>query len=451
MTEDVELPEKYKDAENKEELKKRYKKMKFEPGEAIGILASQSISEPATQMTMETYHSAGAASVSVTLGLPRLVEIVNARKNPKNPIMDIYLKEDYQDEESAKEVAAQISKVMFSDLVHDDTLDLQDLKTEIKLNQSVMDEYKIDREDVLARLRNKLKQATVKDEDEKLILTPDKKNYDLKDLKSLLDKANQIKIKGIKGIEHVVVVEEHDEWKIQTAETNLRKVLKIEEVDATRTTSNDFYEVNKVLGIEAARNLIYKEIQDTLEEQGIHVDARWLLLIADTMTKDGEIKGTTRYGIVGDKNSVLARASFEETKKHVSGAAIKGTKDELNSIVENIILGQVIPAGTGSVKLKPKTPSTGTTSDSSTKEKETEETEEVEEEVGEKEEPEEETETTEFDYEEKIDDNIPEVKQFVKDNQDKLDLEHLIEAEGEGKNRKTLKSWLKERISEEGE
>lgn len=134
---EVELPTKYQDSDQKQELKKRLRKMVFEPGEAIGTVGAQSISEPATQMTMETYHAAGAAKVSVTLGLPRLIEIINARKNPKNPIMNVYLTEN--DKELAKEVAKNIKKLKFEELVREDTLDLLDLEFKVVLSQEMLE------------------------------------------------------------------------------------------------------------------------------------------------------------------------------------------------------------------------------------------------------------------------------------------------------------------------
>ena len=72
-----------------EELARRYSKAMFEPGEAIGIITAQSISEPATQMTMRTYHFAGSAGIQVTLGLPRMIEIFDAKKEPDTPMMTI--------------------------------------------------------------------------------------------------------------------------------------------------------------------------------------------------------------------------------------------------------------------------------------------------------------------------------------------------------------------------
>jgi DNA-directed RNA polymerase subunit A" len=352
ITQDLELPAKYQGRDDEDELKQRYKEMLFEPGEAAGIVGAQSISEPATQMTMETYHSAGAAKVSITLGLPRLIEIIDARRNPKTPVMNVYLDEDHNDQESAREIAAEIQAVKFQDVVSQDSFDIAQLELEFVLDEDVLDEFMIDHEDVKAKLDSKLKKANISLDDNVLRAYPDDDDYDLTDLQDMKKKAVDIRLQGIKGIDHVVLLEEEGEWRIQTAGTNLRKVMKIDGVDTSRTVSNDLFEVKKVLGVEAARNLVLREMQETLGEQGINVDVRWLMMMADTMTKDGDVQGATRYGITGSKNSVLARASFEETKKHLTDAALKGEVDPINSVVENLILGQVIPVGTGLLELK---------------------------------------------------------------------------------------------------
>ncbi len=349
---DIQLPAKYQGRDDEEELKQQYREMMFEPGEAAGIVGAQSISEPATQMTMETYHSAGAAKVSITLGLPRLIEIIDARRNPKTPIMNVYLEEDYRTQEDAREIAAEIQAVTFKDVVSQDSFDIAQLQLEFVLDEDVLDEFMIEHEDVVEKLKNKLKSAHVEHEENVIRMYPDKDDYDLTDLQKMRKKASDIRLKGLKGIDHVVLLEEDGEWRIQTAGTNLRKVLKIDGVDQSRTISNDLFEVKKVLGVEAARNLILREMQDTLDEQGINVDVRWLMMLADTMTKEGDVQGATRYGITGSKHSVLARASFEETKKHLTDAALKGEVDPISSVVENIILGQVIPVGTGLLDLK---------------------------------------------------------------------------------------------------
>jgi DNA-directed RNA polymerase subunit A" len=106
-----------------------------------------------------------------------------------------------------------------------------------------------------------------------------------------------------------------------------------------------------VLGIEAARNAIIYEAVSTLNEQGILVDVRHLMLVADMMTMDGEVKQIGRHGIAGEKESVLSRAAFEVTVNHLLDAAVANEVDELNGVTENVIVGQPIQLGTGDVKL----------------------------------------------------------------------------------------------------
>ncbi|MBC5793131.1 MAG: DNA-directed RNA polymerase subunit A'' [Nanohaloarchaea archaeon] len=352
------LPETYEgraDSEDeKEKLKERYRQMQYEPGESIGIVAAESLGEPATQLTMETYHAAGAAQVSLTAGLPRLEEIVDARRNPKTPAMDVYLHEDYNSEEEAKKVARKLREVKFGDLIKKDTLDIMQLKVEYELNKDLLEDYDVDLEDVKSRIKEKAKRAKISTEgDTKLVLESNEDDYDLRDLKDLKTKSEDARIKGIKGIEQVVVNEQDDEWRLQTAGTSLRKTLKIKEVDENRTISNDLYEVKSVLGVEALRKRIISEINDTLDAQGIGVDDRHIMLLADMMTKEGELNGTTRYGIVGNKESILARSAFEETKKHLTTGSLRGEKDDLEGINENLMVGQAVPAGTGLIDLKP--------------------------------------------------------------------------------------------------
>ena len=180
------------------------------------------------------------------------------------------------------------------------------------------------------------------------ILTFEPAKPTIRELRLLSDKIRDLQISGIKNVGRVVIRKE-DEWVIHTEGSNLGAVLKKVGVDKVRTTTNDIHEVEKVLGVEAARNAIIKEAQETMEGQGLTVDVRHIMLVADMMTADGSVKSIGRHGISGEKASVLARASFEETGKHLLRASIRGEVDHLNGIIENIIIGQPIPLGTGSV------------------------------------------------------------------------------------------------------
>lgn len=351
------LPEKYQgldlDEETQEKLMERYQQMQYEPGESIGLVAAQSLAEPATQLTMETYHQAGGAQVSLTAGLPRLIEIVDARREPKTPAMDVYLKEEYNSEEEAKKLARKLREVKFEDLIRKDTLDIMGLKVEYELNTDLLEDYDIDIDELPSRIKDSARKAKIDLEDNTLTLESSEDDYDLRDLKDLKNKVEESRIKGLKGIEQVVINEENDEWQLQTAGTALRKTLKIEEVDPNRTISNHLFEVYRVLGVEALRQRIIVETNETLGAQGINIDDRHIMLLADMMTRTGELNGTTRYGIVGDKESILARSVFEETKKHLREGTLGGAEDEIEGVVENLITGQPVPVGTGIVDLKP--------------------------------------------------------------------------------------------------
>ena len=149
-----------------------------------------------------------------------------------------------------------------------------------------------------------------------------------------------------------------EEYVIYCDGSNLKDALQIEEVDAGRIRANNLFEVADVLGIEAARQLIIEEASKVIEEQGLSIDIRHLMLLADAMTNSGGIKGVTRSGITGEKESVLARASFETPVKHIIHASLIGEKDYLRSVVENVMLNQEVPLGTGlpglTAKMKPR-------------------------------------------------------------------------------------------------
>lgn len=174
---------------------------------------------------------------------------------------------------------------------------------------------------------------------------------DLPTLFTLRNKLLNVKVKGIPGIDRVTVSKEEDEWVIHTKGSNLAKVLKIPGVDIPRTITNNVFEVYQTLGIEAARAAIVKEIMGTLEEQGLEVDIRHIYLVADLMTSRGILQQIGRHGIAGKKTSVLARAAFEITVPTLAEAAVKGEKEELRGVTENVIVGMAIPVGTGMVQV----------------------------------------------------------------------------------------------------
>lgn len=324
------------------------------PGEAIGVITAQSLGEPGTQMTMNTKHFAGVAEMSVTLGLPRLIEIFDARRSPSTPTMTVYVKDKYKDDEDAvKRIAANILELRYEDIMEDISVDLISLTVESKLDADAMKSYTMGAEEVKESLEKVFKKAKVKLlRGTTIKIEPNVEEVEVVDLYKLKAKLKDAHIRGVAGVTQVLPIRKAKEWIIQTAGTNLKKVLAMPEVDATRTRSNDMYEVESVLGIEAARNLIIEEARHTLKEQGLGVDLRHIMLVADTMTVMGNIKGVTRYGVTGQKSSVLARASFEVPLKHLFNAATMREIDTLDSVIENVMINQPIPVGTGTIGLK---------------------------------------------------------------------------------------------------
>ncbi len=337
-----------------ETAKELYNKSIYDPEEPVGVVTAQSLSEPATQMTMRTYHFAGTAGIQVTLGLPRMLEIFDARKEPRTPAMMVYIKKDYQDLEKVKKIAENIKEIKLKDAVISDVIDLTELQIKCKLDLNKLKNIGVDPQKIAKII--KLRNVDVKLDGDILIVSS--KKEDVKNLRKLKYNLMETHVKGIKGISQVVVTKEYGEWIINTLGSNLKKVFEIEGVDKSRTTCNNIFEIYNLLGIEAARNVIIKQAKYTMEEQGLGIDIRYIMLLADLMTINGEIRAIGRYGIAGQKASVLVRASFEETKKHLTAAAIKGEKDLLRGTVENIMMDQVAPIGTGSFELIGKIPET---------------------------------------------------------------------------------------------
>ena len=316
-------------------------------GEPVGIIAAQSIGEPGTQMTLRTFHYAGVVELAVPLGLPALMEIVDARREPKYPMMIIHLKKKYaRDINKAYEVVEKLKEKNLIDVcyMHADK-DKKVIKVKAKEGVEFGNEVI---KDVLNSAKRGKKGIKVDDDGYFIVKTSSEKSFN-----DRINKLNLKKIGGVRGLKKVYVSEYRGEYVIVTSGVNLRGVLdnEIDEIDKFRIETNDIFQISKCLGIEAARNAIVDGMKKVMIEQKIDVDYRHLMLVADTMTFSGEIEGIGRAGIVSEKLSVLAKASYEETEKHLLNAAITKENDPVNGIVESIIIGQVIPLGTGNVEV----------------------------------------------------------------------------------------------------
>jgi len=326
-----------------------YNKAKVEPGQAVGIITAQSIGEPGTQMTLRTFHFAGIKERNVTLGLPRLIELVDARKKPVTPTMDIYLdKESKKSREKAIDIARNVLQTQVSALIADTETDYS---TEIKL---ILSEKRLrERGCSVAEVETSLssnKKFKMETTGELITL----KLVDESDTATVIAIRNKVlktTVKGVPDIARVTLVQKDDEWVIQTTGSNIAKVLEVKGIDKQNVRTNNVFEIAGTLGIEAARNSLINELNHTLEDQGLEVDNRYIMLVSDLMCSRGYMQQIGRHGIAGSKDSVLARAAFEITVPTIAKAALQGEVEGLKGITENVIVGSNIPIGSGTVDL----------------------------------------------------------------------------------------------------
>jgi DNA-directed RNA polymerase subunit A" len=351
---------------------RRYRRAEVDAHESVGILAAQSIGEPGTQMTLRTFHYAGVAEMNVTLGLPRLIELVDARRVPSTPMMTIHVDRKLRnDRDAVQKIALQVEITTVPDVASVGTV-VEELKVVVSPQAALLEARGVKRADVEAALAENLDgrlfeirsgsgggetrsfeihlkeagQGGSKTKREELV-----EEMPYKKLLLASEEAKAIRIKGVSGIRRALIRKEKDEYVIYTEGSNLEGVVEIPGVDGARSTTNSIFEVYRVYGVEAARAALILEANRTLAEQGLGVDIRHLMLVADVMTNEGDIRAIGRHGISGKKTSVLARAAFEITAAHLLRAAITGEVDELKGVAENIIVGQPITLGTGAVNL----------------------------------------------------------------------------------------------------
>ena len=326
-----------------------YNKAKAEPGQAVGIVTAQSIGEPGTQMTLRTFHFAGIRERNVTLGLPRLIELVDARKKPVTPTMDIYLEEKYQkSREKAIEVARNTLQTKVSALVANVDTDYSTQIT-LELSSAALSQRGCTAEEVEAALASN-KKFKLESSGNTITLNLTEAS-DAPTVIAIRNKVLNSIVKGVPDITRVTVAQKDEEWVIQTTGSNLAKVLEIDGIDKRNVRTNNVFEIAATLGIEAARNALINELSTTLEDQGLEVDSRYIMLVADMMCSRGYLQQIGRHGIAGTKDSVLARAAFEITVPTIAQAALTGEVEELKGVTENVIVGSNIPVGSGTVDL----------------------------------------------------------------------------------------------------
>lgn len=314
-------------------------------------------------MTLKTFHFAGVASMNVTQGVPRIKEIINAAKVISTPIITVVLDQP-NNELVGRIVKARIEKTTLGEIasvieeawtgggafleIHIDMEAVRRLQLEITLDSikqslCLAPKLKIRNEDVTVNSKKDRLRLYVNDPGEK-----DKQDGVYERLKFLKRSIPSVQVKGLPEIERGVLANpegcpDKTYRELLVTGYGLSEVLGTPGVNGLKTRSNHIMETAKVLGIEAARQTIYDEIQHTMGQHGMDIDPRHVLVLADVMTYKGEVLGITRFGVQKMKDSVLMLASFEKTTDHLFDASLFSKTDDIQGVSECIIMGTPAP------------------------------------------------------------------------------------------------------------
>ena len=394
------------------------------PGDMVGMIAGQSIGEPTTQMTLNTFHFAGVASKSnVTRGVPRIEEILSLSENPKQPSTTVYLKPSEDTSiERAQELKHSLEYTCLNDVTRSVSIcfDPDNMETLVKEDTPLMEEYakfneliescngietseednekskwiirfELDREAMLDKnismddinfalshsYKGEISCIYSDHNSNKLVLrirlnkslTSSKKKsldqsdeiYKLKNLQHNL--LNNIILRGVKEIPKVILrknmnrislkdgnYEKKNTWVLDTVGSNLQDILTIPDIDNTKTYSNDIQEIYRTLGIEAARQSIFNEIEEAFDDTA-YINYHHISTLCDRMTATSHMVSVFRHGINNDDIGPIAKASFEETPEMFLRAARHGELDPMTGVSANVMCGQEGYFGTGLFKL----------------------------------------------------------------------------------------------------
>ena len=352
------------------ELQYNYERSKINIGEMVGTIAAQSLGEPITQLTLNTFHAAGISEKNVTLGVPRLKELINVSKNIKCPSMFLKVKdgsniEDLQYKLECVMLYEVINEIQIEDDLSYHTMELNyfkfmDIDTECMSKWSLTIIMKDNVENtttieistsLLKSFENIYITAFHENLGNKLVIRF-KKNENECDFETILSFKNELFLKYIiRGNSKIQKIYIKDDMFMETDGSTLQDVLHLNGVDVNNSFSNDILEMYTLFGIEAARNCLINELRNVIEFDGSYVNYRHLCLLVETMTYKGNIMAITRHGINRTNAGPLMKCSFEETVNVLTDAAINGEQDCLMGVTENIILGKISKIGTSNFEV----------------------------------------------------------------------------------------------------
>lgn len=374
----------------KSELERYYHSSMIHAGESVGILAAQSLGEKGTQTTLNTFHKAGASEKTVVAGVPRFWEILNATRSPKAASCNIHFTSgnssiqelrktighsmvEFSLEKLAREMNICIDKQpeewyeVFKIMYNNNFEQFQHCIC-IKLKKEILYEYGITLEFIANIIEKQF-------DDVKCVFSPlyigeihvyvDTRSIEVPDNISafiapenshlvylediVLPVLEKLHICGIPGISNIFfTTDQHQKWIVETDGSNFSQILALENVDKTKTMTNNMWEVYETLGVEAARQFLIEEFLNIMS--GIHV--AHIKLLVDRMTYAGSISSISRYSMRSEGSGVLAKASFEESFENLLNAAANGERESTNGVSASIICGKLAKFGTGICELK---------------------------------------------------------------------------------------------------
>lgn len=332
----------------------------------------------------DTFHKAGSSETTVTTGVPRVEELLNARKIPRSINCFIYFTEGNNNIQELRDtighslVELTFKKITKSYEIHVDKkpekwyesfkILYNDNFTKytdcisLQLDMDILYEYKLDMEHISNLLCSEYSDMTC-------VFSPntigqfdifvDTENIELGEKRVAYidsDEAvfiyleevvqpilEEIILCGIPEVKTIYFNRDDDNWMVETEGCNFKQILGHPSVDKIRTFSNNMWDIYRTLGVEAARQFLIEEFMNIMSG----INKCHVQLIVDRMTFTGSISSISRYTMRHEGTGPLGRVSFEETFDNLLKAGVYGQEDSITGVSASIICGNISKIGTG--------------------------------------------------------------------------------------------------------
>ena len=389
-------------------IENRFYYCKIEPGTMPGAIAGQSIGQPVTQSTLNSFHYSGVASArAMVMGVKKFLEILNATKNPSSSTCTIYYKNTEKCKTIAgirscmgnslvsltlsklvdrKEINFQIHKDKdinkrwwfkpYIDIYDSETIVFYDYSLRLYLKKEELYKYRITPKEIVNNLKKNVQCCDISFIPSPLeefvidifvdtqviqeidlgndVSFPNNNNKIQVYLNNIVyQNLNKLTVGGIEGIEEIYYSKDPktDVWFIETDGSNFKDLFTTlsnndgDDIDTGKLRTNNMWEVYNLLGIDATRRFLIEEITNFIGFDGTYIDHHHVEILVDSMTFDGNITSVSRYGI---NRSVgpLAKASFEESMDNLLKAGLYGEIESTRGVSGSVIMGKSANIGT---------------------------------------------------------------------------------------------------------